>query len=519
MRVTATLLLMFWLFNLHAQLHDAPKREFRAVWVATVANIDYPRTPTPDAIAHREQWKLLLEQYKQMGLNAVIVQVRPAADALYPTDLAPWSRYLTGRQGRAPEPLYDPLQFMIEEAHKMGFEFHAWFNPYRATVDMDTASLAPNHAFRGHRDWMVQYGGKFYFNPALPQVRQHIADVVAEVVTKYDVDAIHFDDYFYPYRVRDEVFPDSMDYWRYGINYNNIEDWRRSNVDSLISLVSVSIKNIKPHVQFGISPFGVWRNKDRDPAGSDTRAGATTYDDLYADVVKWMRLGWIDYLIPQLYWNIGFPPADHAVLLGWWGTRNFERNLYIGHAAYKVQNNPEPAWSDPNEIPKQIRLNRRNAVAKGSAYFSSKSLLENRLGVKDSLAAYYRTIALLPTPPDASLKPHSEPKLMRPQYKLRKSAVRIRWRINRNDRYNLPNYYVVYRFDGNRPGDREDPGNILHVTPFRQKKKKVIFYDTKLEQNVRYTYMVTAANRQHIESKPSRPRTITVGKPKIRILP
>ncbi len=514
MRIILCLLLLTFLQNLNAQYNDAPKREFRAVWVATVANIDYPRAPTSDAIALKEQWKSLLEQYKQIGLNAVIVQVRPAADALYPTELAPWSKYLTGKQGRAPESGYDPLQFMIEETHKMGMEFHAWFNPYRATMDMDTASLAPNHIFRGHRDWMLKYGGKFYFNPALPQVRQYITDIVGEVVTKYDIDAIHFDDYFYPYKVKDEVFPDSTDYWRYGTNFNSIDDWRRSNVDSLIEMVSDKIKETKPHVQFGISPFGVWRNKDKDPTGSDTRAGATCYDDLYADVIKWMRLGWIDYLIPQLYWNIGFSPADHATLLGWWGSRNFERNLYIGHAAYKVQNNPEPAWSDPNEIPKQIRLNRRNAITKGSAYFSSRSILENRLGLKDSLSYHYRTLALLPSPPDASMKAFGEPKLARPKYK-KTGEVRMKWTANRADRKNPPDYYVVYRFYGKKAGEMDDPANILYITPFQQKKKKVVFYDKKLEDNVYYTYIITAVNRQHIEGKPSKPKTITIGKPKV----
>ncbi|MBK7871875.1 MAG: family 10 glycosylhydrolase [Saprospiraceae bacterium] len=354
-------------FQINAQI-DAPKREFRAVWVASVANIDYPRQPSPNSIALQEQFKTLLEQYKQVGLNAIIVQIRPTGDALYPTELAPWSKYLAGRQGLAPAPDYDPLKFMIDEAHKMGFEFHAWMNPYRATMDLDTLSLAPNHAFHAHRDWMVRYGGRFYFNPALPQVRQHINDIVKEVVTKYDVDAIHFDDYFYPYKIKDEVFPDSIDFWRYGARFSNIEDWRRSNVDSLIENISTTINEIKPYVKFGISPFGVWRNKDKDPSGSDTRAGATTYDDLYADVVKWMRLGWIDYLIPQLYWNIGFPPADHATLVGWWGSRSYERDLYIGHAAYKVQNDPQPAWNVPDEIPKQIQLNRRNALTKAALF-------------------------------------------------------------------------------------------------------------------------------------------------------
>lgn len=490
---------------------ETPKREFRGVWVASVANIDFPRRPSVSAIAHQEQWKSLLERYKDVGLNAVIVQIRPAGDALYPTELAPWSKYLTGKQGTAPEPAYDPLQFMIEETHKQGMEFHAWLNPYRATVDLDTSSLAPNHAFRTHRDWMLRYGNRFYFNPALPQVRQHLNEIVAEVVTKYDVDAIHFDDYFYPYKVKDEVFPDSVEYWRYGSRFSNIDDWRRSNVDSLIETISTSIKDIKPHVQFGVSPFGVWRNRANDPTGSDTRAGATTYDDLYADVVKWLRLGWIDYVIPQLYWNIGFPPADHATLLGWWGSRNYEQNLYIGHAAYKVENNAEEAWFDPNEIPRQIRLNRRNAITKGSAFFSSKSILENRLGLMDSLRVYYQTPALLPSPPNADMKKFAAPKLLKLKYK--EGRVLLRWKAA--DKDNLPAYYVVYRFYGKKMGDFEDPANIVHISAMQIDNPKFCFIDTVGDADANYTYVIRAVNRQHIEGEPSNIRVITVGKPKV----
>ena len=487
----------------------SPKREFRGVWVATVANIDFPRSPTPNAIAHQEQWKNLLDRYQDIGFNAVIVQVRPAGDALYPSELAPWSKYLTGRQGLAPEPEYDPLKFMIEAAHEHGMEFHAWLNPYRATVNMDTASLAPNHAFNTHRDWLVQYGNRFYFNPALPEVRQHLNAVVAEVVNNYNIDAIHFDDYFYPYKVKDEVFPDSTEFWRYGSRFNNIEDWRRSNIDSLIETIATTINDIKPHVQFGVSPFGVWRNRADDPLGSDTRAGATTYDDLYADVVKWLRLGWIDYVIPQLYWNIGFEPADHRTLLGWWGSRNYEQNLYIGHAAYKVENNPEEAWFDPNEIPRQIRLNRRNAVTKGSAFFSSKSIMENRLGVADSLRAYYRTPALLPAPPDASMKAPDPPKLKKLKHKPGK--VLLRWKAA--DKKNLPAYYVVYRFYGTKPGDFSDPANIVHVSAMHIDNPKFCFIDSISEADANYTYVIRAMNRQHIESEPSNAQVLTIGKP------
>ncbi len=493
-----------------------PKREFRGVWVATVANIDYPRTPDVRPVALREQWIQLVEMYKSMGLNAVIVQVRPAGDAIYPSALVPWSRYLTGRQGMPPaDSIFDPLAFMIDEAHRNGMEFHAWFNPYRATVDMDTLSLSTMHMFNRRRDWMVRYGTRFYFNPALPEVREHLAQVVAEVVGKYDIDAVHFDDYFYPYKIEGEAFPDSIEFQALGRSFANIDDWRRSNVDALIQLTSERIRDTKPHVQFGISPFGVWRNRSRDPVmGSDTRAGATCYDDLYADVLKWSRLGWIDYIAPQLYWHIGFPPADHYTLLKWWEQHSYGRLLYIGHAAYKVANNAEAAWHDPAETPRQIDLNRRNLVALGSIYFSSRSLAGNLLGVRDSIARYYAKPSLLPTPPDKAMRPFQPPQLR--QVSSREVKPFLRWRPNRLDRKNPPLYYALYRFDGQGPGDFENGRNILHITPRGDTRRNFSYHDLDAAPDRTYTYTVTALNRTHVESKAAPSRTVYIGQYKIR---
>ena len=268
------LLCCSWWSSLYSQNEPLPpKREFRGVWIATVNNIDYPRNSTVYSVALKEQYKKLIEKYKDMGFNAIIFQIRPSGDALYPTDLAPWSKYLTGKQGRSPAPYFDPLEFFIEETHKLGMEFHAWLNPYRATTNLDTFSLSEQHMLFQHRDWMMKYGGKYYFNPALPEVRQHLTDVVTEVVENYNVDAIHFDDYFYPYRIKNVPLQDTINFIKYGRNFDKIEDWRRNNVDELIQMVFTSVKQLKPHVKFGISPFGVWRNRENDPRGSDTRGG------------------------------------------------------------------------------------------------------------------------------------------------------------------------------------------------------------------------------------------------------
>lgn len=483
------------------------KREFRAVWISSIANLDYPKRPSSERVALKEEFKNLIDQYKKLGFNAVIVQMRPAADALYASKQVPWSKYLTGAQGRAPYPEFDPLQFMVEETHLRGMEFHAWLNPYRATADLDTLSLSPVHAFRLHRDWMVRYGNRFYFNPAIPEVRQHISDVVAEVVDNYDVDAIHFDDYFYPYPEKNAILADSSDYRFFGLGFRTIEDWRRSNIDALIETVSRRIKASKPHVKFGVSPFGVWRNKDKDPQfGSDTRAGVTCYDDLYADVLKWIRNGWIDYVIPQIYWNIGYSPADHATLLNWWSAVVQDCHLYIGHAAYKVGNNAEPAWNDPGEIPRQIRLNRRTAKCLGSAYFRSQSVLLNPLALVDSLALYYAPKALIPEMPALEQPLANTPKLQTiwPQ----KGKVKLKWKADKVDKTHPPRYYVIYRFDGDYAGNFDDPRNILAVTPMGAQSRKQKFIDDSAQAGLFYTYAVTAVNRQHTESKPSKPRAI-----------
>ncbi|MBE2207564.1 MAG: family 10 glycosylhydrolase [Saprospiraceae bacterium] len=511
----ATLLWLFFSVQTMAQ-PVPPKREFRGVWVATVANIDYPKAPDQRSVALKEQWIQLVEMYKNMGLNAVIVQVRPAGDAIYPTEMAPWSKYLTGRQGLPPaDTTFDPLAFMIEEAHRNGMEFHAWFNPYRATMDLDTLSLSSMHLFNKRRDWMLRYGNRFLLNPALPEVREHIAQVVGKVVQKYDVDAVHFDDYFYPYKVAGEVFPDSLEYLVLGKSFANIDDWRRSNVDALVQLVSEKIRDTKPHVQFGISPFGVWRNRDKDPVmGSDTRAGLTSYDDLYADVLKWSRLGWIDYVAPQLYWHIGFTPADHYTLLKWWERNAYGRLLHIGHGAYKVANNQEVAWYDPAEMSRQIDLNRRNLTASGSIYFSSKSLVNNPLGVRDSISHYYARPSLLPIPPDKAQKAFEAPQLL--QVKSKNIQPLLRWRPNRLDRKNPPLYYVVYRFEGNTFGDFENARYIMTITPRGLTQKTFEFHDATVLPDKTYTYTVTAFNRTHVESKAAPGRTVYIGQFKVQ---
>ncbi len=399
MRFILSLLGLICYLNLTAQPSLTNKNvfEFRGVWVATVVNIDWPSKAGLSNDLQKKEFIDLLEMHQKNGMNAIIMQVRPAGDALYPSTLEPWSEYLTGKQGLPPSPFYDPLQFMIAETHKRGMEFHAWINPYRAVFNTKKSSIAPNHLTKTHPSWFVEYDNKQIFNPGLPEVWQHTNRVVRDLVSRYDIDAIHLDDYFYPYKVPGKEFNDEATYKKYSRGLNK-EDWRRSNCDTIIKQISATIHNTKPGVQFGISPFGVWRNKSKDPGGSNTKAGVTNYDDLYADIMLWLQKGWIDYVIPQLYWEHGHPLADYDELVNWWNQHNYNRNLYIGHGVYRA--GTSPAWRNGSEIPYQIKQLRTLKNTSGSAFFSSVNFKNNPNHWNDSLQNhYYKKPALQPTMP------------------------------------------------------------------------------------------------------------------------
>jgi uncharacterized lipoprotein YddW (UPF0748 family) len=375
------------------------KEEFRAVWIATVLNLNWPSASGLPAEVQKDQFTYLLDRTQAMGMNAVIVQVRPTADAFYPSNINPWSRYLMGQQGV--EPGYDPLLFMVEEAHKRNLEFHAWFNPYRVSMNTDRNQLIPEHPASLHPDWVMEYGGKLYYDPGLPEVRNHIMESVKEVVRNYDIDGVHFDDYFYPYKVKGVDFPDEYTYEIYGKDrFTDKGDWRRDNVNQLVQSISEMIKEEKSHVKFGISPFGIWRNKSTDPTGSET-SGGQSYDAVYADTRTWIQHEWIDYVAPQIYWNIGFSVAAYEKLVSWWANevKEYHVHLYIGHAIYKIATNT-PEWDNPDEIPNQISLNRQFPEVKGSIFFSIGDLLRNPLGIADRLQNdVYQEPALIPTMP------------------------------------------------------------------------------------------------------------------------
>ena len=383
------------LFSQQAHLAlDKINYEFRGVWIATVDNTDWPTKGMVDGDLQKAEFMRQLDLHKQNGMNAVIVQVRPAADAFYPSAYEPWSQWLTGVQGKPPFPFYDPLQFMIEETHKRGMEFHAWCNPYRADFQIGKSSIAANHITRAHPEWFLTYGDKKYFDPSNKEAQKFVVNVISDIVKRYDIDAIHMDDYFYPYRIGGKDFPDEVSYRRSGSSLSK-NDWRRSNVDSIIVMLNRAIKREKPWVKFGVSPFCVWRNKDQDPDGSDSKASQTNYDDLYADILLWLRKGWIDYVAPQLYLEIGNGKIPYEKLLDWWSRHTYGRQCYIGLGIYRAGSNS--AWKDVTQLPRQIEALRNTPNVQGAIYYSSTTFDRNPNGWNDSLKNnYYKEPAMIP---------------------------------------------------------------------------------------------------------------------------
>lgn len=357
------------------------KREFRGMWTATVANIDWPSRPGLGPELQRAELLALFDTAVARRLNAVILQVRPTADAFWPSRYEPWSEYLTGHQGCSPG--WDPLAFAVREAHKRRLELHGWFNPYRVANHTDPGRLVPGHPARVHPDWVLPYGGKLYYNPGLPEVRRFVQDAMLDAVWRYDLDGMHFDDYFYPYPVSGQAFDDTAAYERYGAGFPDRAAWRRDNIDRLVRETGERIKRRKRHVQFGISPFAVWRNRTTDPRGSDTRAGVQTYDDLHADTRSWVRKGWIDYIVPQVYWEIGNRAADYATLVPWWAetVRGTGVHLYVGEALYRAGDPAQPApWQDPAELSRHLTLDAARPEVWGNVYFSAKQVVSDPIG-------------------------------------------------------------------------------------------------------------------------------------------
>ncbi|MBG0859203.1 MAG: family 10 glycosylhydrolase [Bacteroidales bacterium] len=471
-----------------------PKHELRAIWIATVNNIDWPSSPGLTSDEQRNEIISLLDLAKKNNLNTVVFQIRPAADAFYESSLEPWSQWLTGKQGQAPEPWYDPLEFVISECRKRGLDIHAWLNPYRAVKDT-ADTVAENHITKVHPGWFLTYGTTRYFDPGLQETRNHVASVASDIVRRYDIDAIHMDDYFYPYRIANVSFPDDSSFFKHprGFSQEQKEEWRRDNVNLIIKQLSDSIKAIKPWVEFGISPFGVWRNIEKDSLGSATRAGVTNYDDLYADILLWQKEGWIDYVTPQLYWHIGFNLADYSVLSEWWSHNTYGCRLYIGQAPYRIGRKvTAKEWRTSREIVKQVLLNRTYPNIDGTMFFSARVLRSNPLRLWERLSGGVFRYPALP-PANSRITPLIPQMPSNAVVRLSAGSLNFSWQSGCNNKK-----FIVYRFRKGKPADVNNPANILLVTS----DTSAAVDRNRLTDPSRYFYIITSQSRTNTESEP-----------------
>lgn len=477
--ITSTLIIS----SLFSQVND-PKREFRAAWVSTVANIDWPSSPGISVNKMKEELVFILDYLKDANLNAIIFQIRPACDAMYKSNYEPWSYWLSGQQGKAPEDDFDPLKFALEEAHKRGMELHAWFNPYRVSNNYSFNFHSSNVAVQ-HPEWVIDVAGKKILDPGIPSVREHVTKVVMDVVKNYDVDGIHFDDYFYLDNMAAKY--DSTSFANYKNGFTNLSDWRRNNVNELLRMISTSIKNEKPHVKFGQSPRGIWKNGV--PAGI---VGSNNYEAIYCDAVTWLNEQIIDYLAPQLYWSFG-GGQDYGKLLPWWVSVRNERHIYAGLPFYRVE---QSGGIDRTQLGKMINLNRNTIGSQGQIFFTANNFQKNFGNNTDSLKQkYFKNKALIPIMEWKEITPPQAPtnlKFSRTQ----NGNYGINWKVNDNTD---SKWFVLYKFKNSSisQDDLKNPENIYDIS-----SNKFFILDSSLIKDERY-FVVTALDRNNNESSMS----------------
>ncbi len=500
MKRISTVIIIAALLTVITQAQDIyPKREFRAAWIAAIYNIDWPSS-LGNPQNQIKELIFLLDKLKEAGINAVFFQVRAECDAFYYSSIEPWSYWLTGKQGSSPTPFYDPLRVAIEEAHKRGMELHAWLNPYRA-LNNRSYSASENHVTRRHPQWILDFGSYKMLDPGLPEVRNHITKVVKDIITRYDVDGIHFDDYFYPY---DPVitYQDYNTFIKHNRGIRSIEDWRRDNINLMIAEVNNLINLYKPNVKFGVSPFGIVDNR------LTGTKGLNAYSVVYCDPLTWIRQKTVDYIVPQIYWEIGKYTADYARIAPWWASVKEDRHLYIGHYSAKMI---DPLYrGSRSEMGGQIRLNRENGKIYGSVFFSAKSIANNFSNFADSLRKhYFKHPALIPT----MFWKDSIPPLAPVNLRIEKEplCIVLSWdapHVAADG--DMPERYIIYRFSAKEKINLDNPAKIIHIST----GAKTIFRDYELplpgEERV---YVVSSLDKLHNESREFAEITFPVIKP------
>lgn len=468
------------------------KREFRGAWIQCVNGqfLGMPTETMKKTLAYQ------LDELQKDGANAIIFQVRPECDALYESPYEPWSRFLTGTQGKAPQPYWDPLAWMVEQCHNRGMELHAWINPYRAKTKTTTV-LASNHIAVTAPQRVFAYDGQFIVNPGMAENRDYICKVIGDIVRRYDIDGLHMDDYFYPYPAAGEKIPDEQLFRQHSNGISNIGDWRRYNVNLFVKQLHDTIASIKPWVKFGISPFGIYRNKANDVNGSDTK-GLQNYDDLYADVLLWVNNGWVDYCVPQLYWQIGHPTADYETLIKWWNKHSGNRPLYIGEDVERTAKYPDLNDKNRNQMPAKYALHKQMHNVNGTVLWYAKAVVDNVGNYGTMLRdVYWKYPALQPRMPFIDGKAPKKVKKLKPVWT--KDGYVLFWTEPKGKNWkDKAVKYVVYRFARNEKVVIDDVTKIVAITTDTYYK---LPYD---DGKTQYTYVVTALDRMQNESKGSK---------------
>jgi len=471
-----------------------PKRELRSAWITTFTNLDWPSSKGLTSLQQKKEFLTIVNDFQENSINAVIGQIRASSDAFYKSKLSPWSEWLTGQQGQAPDGNFDPLQFMVKECHKRNMEFHAWFNPFRAVSHVKFSSISEDHISRKKPEWFFKYGNTLYYNPGIPEVRKYICEVVKEVVQNYDIDGVHFDDYFYPYTIKGEKIPDDKQFKLYSRGCQTKDDWRRDNINLLIQEVAQTIKNEKKHVKFGVSPLAIWRNQKQDPKGSFTNSGQSSYDNLYCDTKLWIEESWVDYMAPQLYWSTSNEFANYNHLINWWTKNEYDRHLYVGHAIYKLDTKNRHSFGK-EELVKQVNISREKGKVDGNIYFRAKAFVNNHQNFQKTIGeSIYKYPSLIPAMNWIdSISPLNPVKL---KAKIDEGKVHLSWKAPKYNSYNdSAAYYVVYRFEENETISTKFSNKILSIQKSNQ------FIDTTAAEDKNYKYAVTSVDRLHNESK------------------
>lgn len=492
------------------------KRHLRGIWVATVDNLDWPSKPSwalPDLeriLTQQQELIDILDKAVALRMNAVFFQVKPTSDAFYRSTILPWSSYLTGTLGQ--DPGYDPLQFIVEQAHKRNLELHAWFNPYRVSLNTKPSTIktfknipvqSPESVYVTNRDWIGIAHDRFVINPGIPEARSWVIQGVMEVAEKYDVDGIHFDDYFY-YETNTSKLNDDSTFTSYGSDFTNKGDWRRNNTLVLITELSQILRLSKPYIKFGVSPSGVWRNKIDDPLGSDTKAGAPHYDYHYADTRLWILQELIDYIAPQVYWSFSKEIARFDIITKWWAgvVQNTNVHLYIGEALYKVGSLAEPEWQSSNgvtEITKQLMSNIETPGIYGSILFRY-SCLHNQEALPVTEVIQQKIWPFLALIPPMNCKDNTSPKTpLNLTHNVTPEGIRLQWENDTTFPNNPPTYYTIYRFTNDQSLDIKEKNCLVATVRYTPNQQQTWIDNSKISDH-EVIYSITALNRNHIES-------------------